>query len=79
MLKIRKATVLLAVNVSYLAAPDVSDSPGTVTAGTVSSLCSTITSIGCIIIGLLLVNEDRSDPKTPSKVCSLFRVKNTRE
>ena len=60
--------MLLAVNLSYLAVPEVSPDPTTVTAGTVASLCSTVASVGCIVVGLLLVNEDRSDPKTTSEV-----------
>ena len=71
-----QATVLLAVNVSYLAVPQISPSSGTpppstsskIAIGAIFSLCSIVASIGCIVVGLLLVNEDRSDPKTSSEV-----------
>ncbi len=58
-----QATVLLAVNVSFLAIPDVTPTGDTVTPGFVASLCSIITSVGCIVVGLLLVNEDHTNPK----------------
>ena len=63
-----QATVLLAVNLSYLAVPNVTPSPGATTVGVVASLCSTVASAGCIVVGLLLVNEDRSDPKNTAEV-----------
>ena len=58
-----QATVLLAVNVSFLAIPDATPIGDAVTTGFVASLCSTVTSIGCIVVGLLLVNEDHTNPK----------------
>lgn len=59
-----QATVLLAVNVSYLAIPLAGLSTDAATLGQAASLCSTLTSIGCIVIGLLLINEDHIDPKS---------------
>ncbi len=58
-----QATVLLAVDVSVLAIPGAAPTADAVTAGFVASLCSTVTSIGCIVVGLLLVNEDHTNPK----------------
>ncbi len=58
-----QATVLLAVDVSFLAIPDAVPTVDAVTTGFVASLCSTVTSIGCIVVGLLLVNEDHTNPK----------------
>ncbi len=58
-----QATVLLAVNVSFLAVPDATPAVDAVTIGFVASLCSTITSLGCIVVGLLLINEGHTDPK----------------
>ncbi len=48
----------MAVNLSYLAVPNIESS------GRVASLCSTVFSIGCIAIGLLLASEDHTDPKS---------------
>ena len=59
-----QATVLLAVDVSFLAIPIAGHKGGAVTVGSIASLCSTVMSVGCIVIGLLLVNEERTDPKT---------------
>ncbi len=66
-----QATVLLAVNVSFLAIPDATPIGDAVTTGFVASLCSTVTSIGCIVVGLLLVNEDHTNPKADQTV-SIF-------
>lgn len=76
-----QATVLLAVNLSYLAVPNVipngdmlavtggiSRTTLAASTGVLACLCSIITSIGCIILGLLLVNEHHSDPKTEDEV-----------
>ncbi len=69
-----QATVLLAVNVSFLAIPDATPTVDAVTAGFVASLCSTVTSIGCIVVGLLLVNEDHTNPKDAYTV-SMFAMR----
>ncbi len=54
-----QATVLLAVNVSYLAIPGL----GSSSVGQISSLCSIIASVGCIVIGSLLASEHYTAPK----------------
>ncbi len=48
----------MAVNLSYLAVPNIESS------GRIASLCSNVFSIGSIIIGLLLASEDHTDPKS---------------
>lgn len=53
-----QATVLLTVNISYIAISNIESS------SRIASLCSTVFSIGRIIIGLLLVSEDHTDPKS---------------
>ncbi len=70
---LHQATVLLAVNVSFLAIPDAAPAADTVTIGFVASLCSAITSVGCIVVGLLLVNEDHTNPKGAHTV-SIFAM-----
>ncbi len=76
-----KAAILLAVNVSYLAVPTIwpSDDSGNgnlsnndVTVGKVASLASIVLSIGCIVIGLLLVSEDHIDPKVQGEAVRAF-------
>lgn len=68
-----QATVLLAVNVSFMAIQDVAPTVDAVTTGFVASLSSTVTSIGCIVVGLLLVNEDYTNPKHGRKA-SVFAI-----
>lgn len=59
-----QATVLLAVNVSYLAIPGL----GSSSVGQIASLCSIIASVGCIIIGSLLASEHYTAPKQGENV-----------
>lgn len=67
-----QATVLLAVNISYLAIPNINITDSSASVGQVASLLSTIASTGCIVVGLLLVSEDHTDPKGgPFEVCDL--------
>lgn len=66
-----QATVLLAVNVPFLVVAGVAPAGVSVTTGFVASLCSIITSIGCIMVGLLLVNEDHASPKDSRSVSTL--------
>lgn len=57
-----QSTVLLAVDISYLAVPDIT------TAGRIASLCSVLFSVGCVVVGLLLINKDHADSKTGENV-----------
>ena len=69
-----QATVLLAVNVSFLAVPTTGPENNAVTVGSIASLCSTVMSVGCIVVGLLLVNEERTDPKTSDAVSCVEQI-----
>ncbi len=62
---------MLAVNVSFLPIPGTTSTVDAATPDFVASLCSTVTSIGCIIVGLLLVNEDHTNPKDAYTVSTL--------
>ncbi len=60
------------MNISYLAIPSINVADNSVSVGQVASLLSTISSTGCIMVGLLLVSEDYTDPKGNSdEVCAL--------
>ncbi len=63
-----QATVLLAVNLSFLAVPNINPDGAPTSVAQIACLCSIIFSIGCIVIGLLLVNEDHTDPKADGLV-----------
>ncbi len=67
------------VTVSYLAVPAIGPSEDSsnggsndVTVGQVASLASIVLSIGCIVIGLLLVSEDHIDPKVQGEAVRAF-------
>ena len=67
--------MLLAVNISFLAIPAVAPMTlhnGQVTVGQVASLCSTLFSVGCMLIGLLLVNQHLTTSKDVYLVRSLL-------
>ncbi len=57
---------MLAVNVSYLAVPGLETS----SVGHISSLCSILASIGCIVVGSLLASEHYTAPKEGNSVSS---------
>ena len=48
------------------------DSSTSSSIGQSASLCSIVTSVGCIVAGLLLIQEDRTDPKDSDDAVSLF-------
>lgn len=51
------------MNISYLAIPSINVTDNNASVGQVASLLLTIASTGCIVVGLLLVSEDHTDPK----------------
>ncbi|KAL6300413.1 hypothetical protein BKA93DRAFT_829121 [Sparassis latifolia] len=57
------ATVMLNANVAFLTIPDVDPGPGQSTLAKVCSFISIITSVGSIILGLLLVRHHRVRPR----------------
>ncbi|KAI0642660.1 hypothetical protein C8Q79DRAFT_1013332 [Trametes meyenii] len=57
------ATVLLNANVAFLAIPSVDDGTTTLTAAQISSYLSIVTSVGSILLGLLLVRQHRVKSK----------------
>ncbi len=59
----RQATVLLNANVAFLAIPSVDNGPNDVTAAQISSYLSIVTSIGSILLGLLLIRQHRVKAK----------------
>lgn len=67
-----QATVLLAVNLSFITVPGINQNGGNASGGQIASLCSTVLSIGCIVIGLLLVSEDHTDPKTDGLLVRVY-------
>ncbi|KAI0760212.1 hypothetical protein C8Q74DRAFT_1208734 [Fomes fomentarius] len=64
------ATVLLNANVAFLAIPIVTD--GKVTLAQISSYLSTLASIGCILIGLLLIRQHRVKPKDTAEEANKY-------
>ncbi|PIL23459.1 hypothetical protein GSI_14770 [Ganoderma sinense ZZ0214-1] len=64
------ATVLLNANVAFLAIPSVDGGNGSVTAAQISSYLSIVTSVGCIMVGLLLIRQHRVKSKeTAEEAC----------
>ncbi|KAH9899337.1 hypothetical protein C8Q73DRAFT_638403 [Cubamyces lactineus] len=57
------ATVLLNANVAFLAIPSVDNGSGKLTAPQISSYLSIITSVGSILLGLLLIRQHRVKSK----------------
>ncbi|KAH9947505.1 hypothetical protein B0H21DRAFT_738326 [Amylocystis lapponica] len=57
------ATVMLNANVAFLTIPDVDPGGGKRTAAQIASFISIVTSIGSIILGLLLVRQHRVKPR----------------
>ena len=58
-----QATVLLNANVALLAIPTVVDGDGNVTSAQIASYLSVVASIGCILVGLLLIRQHRVKSK----------------
>ena len=58
-----QATVLLNANVAFLAIPSVDTGDGHVSAAQISSYLSIVTSVGCILVGLLLIRQHRVKSK----------------
>ena len=60
------------MNIAYLAIPSIDVTDYSSSIEQLASLLSTISSTGCIVIGLLLVGQDQTDPKgDPLQVCAL--------
>ena len=58
-----QATVLLNANVAFLAIPSVDNGNGQLTAPQISSYLSIVTSVGSILLGLLLIRQHRVKSK----------------
>ena len=58
-----QSTVLLNANVAFLAIPSVDNGNGNVTAAQISSYLSIVTSVGSILLGLLLIRQHRVKSK----------------
>ncbi|OBZ67952.1 hypothetical protein A0H81_12483 [Grifola frondosa] len=68
------STVLLNANVAFLAIPSVDNDNGNRTPAQISSYLSIVTSIGSIILGLLLVRQHRVKPKDTAADAVTFLV-----
>ncbi|RDX39810.1 hypothetical protein OH76DRAFT_1413341, partial [Lentinus brumalis] len=66
------ATVLLNANVAFLAIPSVDNGPNDVTAAQISSYLSIVTSIGSILLGLLLIRQHRVKAKETADDANAF-------
>ncbi|KAK7676771.1 hypothetical protein QCA50_020239 [Cerrena zonata] len=70
-------TVLLNANVAFLAVPGVNAGDGTRTPAQVTSYISIVTSVGSILIGLLLVRQYRVRPRDTVEEAATFLNKKT--
>jgi hypothetical protein len=69
----RQGAVLLIVNVAFLAIPSVDPGDSTRSPAQLISYLSVITSIGSIVMGLLLLRQHRTKPQDAAEeVVSLF-------
>ncbi|RPD75534.1 hypothetical protein L226DRAFT_545397 [Lentinus tigrinus ALCF2SS1-7] len=66
------ATVLLNANVAFLAIPSVDNGPNDITAAQISSYLSIITSVGSILLGLLLIRQHRVKAKETADDANAF-------
>ncbi|OJT02359.1 hypothetical protein TRAPUB_7142 [Trametes pubescens] len=70
------ATVLLNANVAFLAIPSVDNGPGQLSAAQISSNISIVTSVGSILLGLLLIRQHRVKAKdTPMEANSFLSAR----
>ncbi|EJF57927.1 hypothetical protein DICSQDRAFT_157070 [Dichomitus squalens LYAD-421 SS1] len=66
------STVLLNANVAFLAIPSVDSGNGHVTAAQISSYLSVVTSVGSILLGLLLIRQHRVKSKETAEEANRF-------
>ncbi|KAI0738982.1 hypothetical protein C8Q80DRAFT_1222247 [Daedaleopsis nitida] len=66
------ATVLLNANVAFLAIPSVDTGDGTISAAQISSYLSIVTSVGGILLGLLLIRQHRVKSKDTADDANKF-------
>ncbi len=67
--------MLLNANVAFLAIPSVDNGPGQLSAAQISSNISIVTSVGSILLGLLLIREHRVKAKdTPMEAVSTYHA-----
>ena len=68
----RQATVLLNANVAFLAIPSVDNGSSSISPAQISSSLSIVTSVGSILLGLLLIRQHRVKSKDTAEEAHRF-------